>query len=212
MSFTIVIASHGDDHWRDLAWSRAWPSAQDQGAEVLIEHDPDATRAEVRNRLIEQARGDWIITLDADDELDPGYVEAMDATRMRRVYQDKWAEPCLMTPQVAYVRGGRRRKAFFWPEVELKRNNWLVVGTAAPRSLMLEVGGWRTFTGSGVLNEWDDWDMWIRCVKAGAEIERVPGAVYVAHVLRTSWAQTTTEELRRAWIREIREANWPDAG
>lgn len=192
-----MIATHGDESWHKLAWERAWPSARNQGAEVLIDHVPDATRAQVRNRLVKEASGDWIITLDADDELDPGYVTAMEETAKRN---------CLLTPRVSYVRNGRGEMARFWPECDLKDGNWMVVGTAAPRDLMLAVGGWRTFTGSGVLNEWDDWDLWIRCVKAGAGIVKVPDAVYVAHV-RNSPHHSRTRAMTKAWLKEIREAN-----
>lgn len=197
MTFSIVIATHGDDSWRELAWSRAWPSTLGQGAEVLIDHVPDATRAQVRNRLIAEASGDWIITLDADDELAPGYVTAM---------EEALQENCLLTPQVSYVRRGKKEPAFFWPEVELKDGNWMVVGTAAPRDLMLAVGGWRTFTGSGILNEWDDWDMWIRCVEAGASIVKVPEAIYVAHV-RNSPHYSVPRHTKQLWLKEIRQAN-----
>lgn len=168
-----------------------------QGAEVLIDHVPDATRAQVRNRLVKEASGDWIITLDADDELESGYVQAMSEAAQRN---------CLLTPRVSYVENGVGKMARFWPEIDLVQGNWMVVGTACPRDLMLEVGGWRTFTGSGVLNEWDDWDMWIRCVQAGAGIVKVPDAVYLAHV-RDSPHHSRTRAMTQAWLREIREAN-----
>jgi glycosyltransferase involved in cell wall biosynthesis len=197
MSFSIVIATHGDSRWETLAMERALPSAMEQGCEVLIGHNADGTRASVRNVLSEEARGDWIITLDADDELAPGYVTAM----------SNWSnEYALLTPMVQYVKRERAQKPKFWPEVDLALGNWMVVGTAVPRDLLLEVGGWRAFTSSGVLNEWDDWDLWIRCVQAGAGIVKVPEAVYVAHV-GDSPHYRRTPATTRAWLTEIREAN-----
>lgn len=195
--FSIVIATHGSEHWRQLALERAYPSALNQGAEVLIDHVSDATRAEVRNWLIARASGDWIITLDADDQLAPRYVTEMEKSVKKN---------CLLTPQVSQVINGRKSAPFFFPEVPLEQGNWMVVGTAAPRELMLEVGGWRTFTGSGVLNEWDDWDMWIRCVRAGAGIVKVPRAIYRAHV-RNSPHHSRTRAQTQAWLKEIRQAN-----
>jgi GT2 family glycosyltransferase len=198
MSFTIVIATHGEQHWEDLALSRALPSAQAQGCDVLIGHDPDGTRAEVRNALSAKAAGDWIITLDADDELAPGYVTAMGKVLYPKTH--------LLTPMVQYVKRGRAQRPEFMPEIPLEQGNWMVVGTAVPRGLFLEIGGWRTFTGSGVLNQWDDWDLWIRCVKAGAGIVKVPDAVYVAHVsVSPHYARTRAQT--EAWLKEIREAN-----
>lgn len=115
-------------------------------------------------------------------------------------------EMSLLTPAIAFVRKGRKERPKFMPEVDLALGNWMVVGTAAPRKLMLEVGGWRTFMGSGVLNEWDDWDMWIRCVQAGAQIVKVPDAVYIAHV-SSSPHYARTWKLSEMWLGEIRQAN-----
>ena len=201
MIFSIVIATHGDERWEELALTRSLPSAQAQGCEVLVGHDPDGTRAEVRNALSEKATGDWIITLDADDELAPGYVTAMDDAA-----KDTWPEGNLLTPMVQYVKRNRAEHPKFLREVHLGLGNWMVVGTAVPRDLLREVGGWRTFTGSGVLNQWDDWDLWIRCVKAGAGIVKVPGAVYVAHVSNSPHYKRTRSQTQ-AWLKEIREAN-----
>ena len=203
MTFSIVIASHGTDEWEQLALTRALPSAQAQGCEVLIGHDSHGTRASVRNALSEKATGDWIITLDADDELAPGYVDAMQAVVDSWRFILRWE---LLTPMVQYVKRGRAQKPRFMPAVWLAKGNWMVVGTAVSRDLLLEVGGWRTFTGSGVLNQWDDWDLWIRCVKAGAGISKVPEAVYVAHV-SDSPHYKRSPALTQAWLREIREAN-----
>jgi glycosyltransferase involved in cell wall biosynthesis len=200
MSFSVVIASHGKDEWEQLALTRALPSAKEQGCEVLIGHDSHGTRASVRNALTEKATGDWIITLDADDELAPGYVTAMEE---RAVSIDWW----LLTPMIQYVKHGRVRKPKFMPEVDLAQGNWMVVGTAVPRALLLEVGGWRTFTHDGVLNQWDDWDLWIRCVKAGAGVVKVPDAVYVAHEDNLSPHRERSPATTQAWLRQIREAN-----
>ncbi len=198
MTFSIVIATHGEDRWSKLAERRALPSALAQEAhEVLVGHDYEGTRADVRNALSKKATGEWIITLDADDELDLGYVEAMTEAAV---------ESNLLTPRVSYVKNGRAGMARFMPEVDLRAGNWMVVGTAVPRDLLLEVGGWRTFTGSGVLNQWDDWDLWIRCVKAGAGIVKVPEAVYIAHV-SDSPHYARTRQQTQAWLSEIREAN-----
>ena len=223
MKLSIVIASHGDERWRLSALLRALPSAERQGAhEVLIEHDPrpEATRAEVRNRLIEQATGDWICTLDADDELAPGYAEAMQDALFPAAMEyaaccaleDLTADAAyrmLLVPRVQYVHR-RVEEPRFPPEVDLHAGNWMVVGTVAPRALMLEVGGWRTLTGTGVLNQWDDWDMWIRCTKAGARPVKVPDAVYVAHAEPGSPQRHVSGRVRRAWLDEIRRANYPE--
>lgn len=209
MRVTVVIASHGDDRWRDVAYSRAYPSAVESGAdEVLIEHDPDAEwRADVRNRLTAQVDSGYVVTLDADDELAPGYCDWLRAAWIDHRGPDV---PLLLTPQVQYVRAGRRDEPRFWAECDLADHNWMVCGTAFPVTVFREVGGWRTLTSTGVPNEWDDWELWIRMTKAGAEIVKVPEAVYVAHVNPRSAERRSTRAQRRAWLEEVRTLHFKE--
>jgi len=150
-----------------------------QPHEILMEHQPDGTLASARNRAAERARGDWLCFLDADDELDSGYIAAMetvisDYERDR----DSATSPIhaeLYTPRVSYVRKGRAEAPRFWKHVPLEEGNWLIIGTVLPKDLFWEVGGFQ---------EWpiyEDWALFAACHKAGARIIEVPQAVYVAH-------------------------------
>jgi hypothetical protein len=203
-SFAICIASHGDPEWGDLARERALPSAITQGCPVFIEHDHNETRAQVRNRLAHQSLADYLVFLDADDELEPGFIEAM---------REAADGESLLVPAISYVVGGEVQEPMFWPEAKDLRNdnNWMVVGTGVPRDLFFEVGGWRTLTGTGMLNEYDDWDLWLRCQLAGAQPVKVPDAVYVAHVAPDSTHRTARPRQKQAWRREIQLANFPGA-
>lgn len=206
-----MIASHGEERWRDLAYSRAYPSAVDSGAdEVLIEHDPDADwRADVRNRLTAQVESGYVVTLDADDELAAGYCEAIRNTHA--LVRLEGGEPLLLTPAIQYVRNGRRYDPRFWPECDLADHNWMVCGTVFPKALFEAVGGWRTMRGTGSYNEWDDWELWIRMTKAGAVPIKVPDAVYVAHVNEKSAAQRASGPQRSTWLSEVRDLHFqPD--
>ena len=83
----------------------------------------------------------------------------------------------------------------------------MVVGTAFPRDKMLAVGGWRTLTSTGTLNEADDWDLWWRMVNAGCAITYCEGAVYRAHVDRPSVHRSAGRNQRAKWADEIRQLN-----
>ncbi len=184
---SIIVAAHGDTAWRDIAWSRAYPSADRQTTpwdylpvEVLCEYDRDGTLAEVRNHGAAKARGRWLVFLDADDELENGYVEAM--LRHILLLPVAWHETILVAPAVRYITANRRvpQTAAIpnegrWPDL-----NEAVIGTLVPRTLFLEVGGFRE------LSSLEDYDLWLRCVRAGAVLERAPEAVYRAHVSRQS--------------------------
>lgn len=212
--FAIVIASHGDRYWADLAERRALPTALEQlggKVEVYIGHDSSSdSRATVRNALAEKVTSDYIVFLDADDELAPGYVEALQQAWMQGAILEDWGP--LLVPRVQYVERGKPQTPKFWPvPIEIdKGNNWMVVGTAVPRDLFFEVGGWREFRGTGTLNEYDDWDLWIRCQLAGAAPVKVPDAIYVAYIERHSAHRTAAFRMKQAWRDEILAANWPE--
>ena len=84
---SIVLATYGDlaaeaapgwtwDRMRD----RAYESALGQGAEIIAYHDPDpdpCALGRARNAGIEATTGEWVLCLDADDELAPGCVPAL---------------------------------------------------------------------------------------------------------------------------------------
>ena len=169
---SILIATYGGAGWRRLARDRALPSAEGQGAtEIILEHQKGGTVASSRNAAAERARGDWLLFLDADDELGRGYVAHM--LRAARIAN---GVPTLLTPRVSYAAKGRRKPPRFWKEVDLAGGNWMVIGTVVPRTLFLEVGGFHDFP-----HGLEDWNLWARCVRAGAKIRKVPGAIYIAH-------------------------------
>ena len=170
---SVLIATYGEDEWRDLAWSRAYPSAHAQAEDVACFHDPEGTIASVRNEMAQTARGDWLLFLDADDELAPGYLDAM-TRAVERVGDGAY----LLTPAVQQIKKGRPGKPFFFDTGRsLTEDNWLVVGTLVQRDLFLEVGGFNDLP-----HGFEDWSLWAKCWKAGAEIVKVPEAVYIAHV------------------------------
>lgn len=167
---SVVIGTFGSDRWRDLAYSRAYQSVP-AGVDVIVQHED--TLALARNRGAANARHNWLCFLDADDELAPGYLDAM-----WQAIRQEGARDRMFTPMVQQVQGLHGRHdvgpPFFFPEVDYRDGNWMVIGTVVPRSLFVEVGGFE---------EWplyEDWALWARMQKAGAQPVRVPEAVYRA--------------------------------
>lgn len=160
---TIIIPTFGNhDQWLPLA-RRAAASAIAQTvppARVVV--SMTTTLAMARNGPAEWARTEWLCFLDADDELDVRYVEAMLA-----------AEGDVRQP--ATVSAGAQDRPTVIPAKHLMSGNYIVVGAFVRTELFLDVGGFRE------LPAYEDWDLWIRCWLAGAHIGCAPDAVYRVH-------------------------------
>ena len=185
MEVTVVVGTFGDERFRQWATERAIPSVPD-GVPVIHVHGD--TLAGARNAGLAQVKTEWVVFLDADDELTPGYLDAM-AT----------GTADLRAPSVRYVKGARTQDPYV-PKVAghshdctgecLPEGNWLVIGSAVKKDIVKAVDGFR---------EWDcyeDWDLWLRCWLFGATVEAVPSAEYIAHVRPDSRNRSRTMELR----------------
>lgn len=198
MRISILVASFGDQQWDLLARRRALPSTEGQAAhEVVRIHDPEATLAQVRNRCAEEASGTHLLFVDADDELQPRFCEEIAAA-------GAGTTRTLLTPSVQYVRGTTRKQApKIWPEMEITKGNWMIIGTVVPRDLFLRVGGFREY-------EWsEDWALWAMCLEAGADVIKVPSAVYTAYVQMRSRNRNKPRATVLYWHERIGHDIWP---
>ena len=173
MDVTVVIGTFGSPEWIKLAEARAIPSVRSLGMPVV--HCHEDTLHEARNAGVAQVDTEWVVHLDADDELEAGYVAAM-AT----------GTADLRAPAVRYIDHRGRAAMPGMPAVAghrhsctaacLTAGNWLIVGAAVRTDLVRQVGGWRDWL------VYEDWDLWLRCHLAGASIQAIPQAIYRAHV------------------------------
>jgi GT2 family glycosyltransferase len=201
-----VIGTYGDVSWETLARERALPSAQAVNPyEILIGHDPEGSVATFRNVLAEKAKGDWLLFLDADDELSENYLLAMSAALASR---NGSGVPALLTPATSYVRsGGRRPRSKVLPRADLRYQNWLIVGTMIQRSLFETLGGFRDWP-----HGLEDWDLWTRAERHGVEIVEVPKAVYYAHWNRNSEHRKLfrARQTQVYWHQRVGHDVWPE--
>lgn len=200
MDVTIVIASYGDRRWLELAAGRAYESAVAQGVPVIVVHG--LTLHDARNAGLDQVVTTFVVHLDADDELAPGYLKMLS-----RGTAD------IRVPAVSYVVNGRRRPPHI-PKVAghrrpcvaacLEQGNWIVCGAMVRTELVRSVGRWEPF-------EWsEDWALWARCYRAGATIEAIPAAIYIAHVRLDSRNRGPSWEAKDAAHWQIHRAVWPE--
>lgn len=218
MDVTVAVATCGDDSWGQLAEARAIPSAHALGVPVVHAHR--ATLHEARNAVGDLVDTEWVVHLDADDRLAAGYVDAMAqgtadvrAPAVAYLREPGRVDPTsLMAPAPPYgLNPTPTVTVGVMPRVAghdhactgacLPWGNWLVVGSAIRIDLVRKVGGWRDYTWS------EDWDLWLRCHLAGATIEAIPAAVYLAYVRRYSRNRGVRRDAKLAAHRAIARAN-----
>lgn len=174
---------------------------QDPQPQVCVVYDEAGTVASLRNELAGMASAEWLCFLDADDELEPGFIAAMTRAASRLPDDGRF----LLTPAVSYTAGdGRSTRPRVWLRRNLRDGNYLVIGTLIQRDFFLEVGGFR---------EWpmyEDWCLWQRCHRAGARVVEVRDAVYLAHASVNSRNRAPSQEARLEAHHMIRRANYPE--
>jgi glycosyltransferase involved in cell wall biosynthesis len=167
--------------------------------EVIVEHQPDGTVASARNTAAERATGSHLIFLDADDELDAGYVAAM---------QHALTGPdddAMLTPRVSYIVKGRAQTPKFWPEKPLSEGNWMVIGTMLNRERFLRIGGFDSRP-----HAFEDWSCFARMWKDGCQPVKVPAAIYRAHWMPGSRNKRLSREEQVTLHYELGREIFPD--
>lgn len=181
---TVIIPIYGDiDYWTPLAvraQHSAWHQSVEPTAVVISVAD---TLAEARNKAAAIARTEWLCFLDADDELGPGYIEAMLA-----------GTGDLRQPSTLGVVDGVEDSApVLIPSKPLLDGNYIVIGAFVRREIFESAGGFTE------LPAYEDWDLWIRCWLDGAVITTCPEAVYRIHVRPGSRNQLDRDAALRAY-------------
>lgn len=170
-NFGVVIATYGDmDEWLPRV-QRASASVQNQTvpADVVIWKHGE-TLASARNEGAGECATDFVIFLDADDELDEHYIEAMQAATgdIRR--------PCTLG---VHEDGHEDDYPVMIPQRDLREANYIVIGAAVDHWMFDMVG---QFEELPIL---EDWALWQKCVlQQNAVVTEVPDAIYKVHVGR----------------------------
>jgi len=177
MSISIAIATFGDETWKQTA-SRAISSAENQTipAQNIVHVHADYLH-EARNLAAHQCEGDWIVFLDADDELDSKYLESM-TEKISFLDSDLW----LVQPSTLGIVDGREdpHPVVIPSKKSILDGNWMVIGTMVSKSVFISVGGFSDF------QMYEDWDLWIRCIKFGCKTTVCEDAIYKVHVKNNS--------------------------
>lgn len=164
-SVSIIVPTFGNfDTWDAVAETAVKSAyAQTVKAEIIRVHEQ--TLAKARNRGAEQARGKWLIFLDADDELNEEYVEAMLA-----------GDGNIRQPSTVDFTGGFAHGVpNLIPQTDLLTRNYLVIGSMVTSDLFDKAGGFEEYP---IL---EDWSFFLSCIANGGKVGQVPKAVYRIH-------------------------------
>lgn len=141
---------------------------------LQVERQKNAGAALARNRGVAVARGEWLIFLDADDALEPGYLERVGAAidsmpdvdvvgcNGTRTYPNGSQTPAFPSNPSVPVR-----------EISLEDHimaSQLTVTAAVRRAVVDAAGGFRdTYA--------EDYDLWLRVLASGARVVRLEEAL-----------------------------------
>lgn len=167
-SVAVVVPIYGDlQFWSTFA-DRAVHSAFLQTVKATsIIQSAGSGIADSRNKgALLNHDCEFIIFLDADDELDPNYILEM-----------LKGEGDIRVPSVhRYYQDGRidTDQSWYTPK-DLMTGNYIVVGAMIRTSLFKQLGGFHDY------ESLEDWDLWLRAEEAGATFTQCPKAIYKVH-------------------------------
>lgn len=169
-------------------------SDDDQTLEILGEDFGPNTRilrienrglSAARNYGISEARGTYILPLDADDMIGAGYVE--EAVRLLDAYPEIGIVYC--EAECFGVRGGR------WdlPEFSLKGILW---GNIIFCSAMFRKRHWEEVGGYNInmVYGWEDWDFWLSLIRLNVKVYKIPRIYFYYRLKEVSMAMAMDEE------------------
>ena len=173
--------------------------AQDFAAshpEVRVLHQKHAGVSEARNNAIREAKGEWILPVDADDKIGPTYIEhAVEAI-------DKDVHIIGCRAEFFGAKSGEWKLPEYSPEL-LARKNMIHISSLFRRIEWMSVGG---FCRENIYRE--DWDFWLSLMEVGGRYIRLDEVGLYYRVLPGS-RRHTAKKHKRAIVDAMNERHMP---
>lgn len=183
-----------DDGSPDLESQRALDAIVDPRVTIIRKKNEGVSIA--RNTAIAASRGKYILPLDADDKIGPGFIAKAVAIL------EKDAKVGVVSCEIARfgAETGPVKLTEFNPKFMLMGN--CVVCTAVYRRADWErVGGYR----ANMVYGWEDWDFWLSFIELKRKFVRLPETMffYRAHGVTRNSAMTHDSEKGKAMLRQL---------
>uniref|UniRef100_A0A7C4RH24 Glycosyltransferase n=1 Tax=Desulfatirhabdium butyrativorans TaxID=340467 RepID=A0A7C4RH24_9BACT len=138
-----------------------------------------------RNNGIREAKGRYILPLDADDRISPGYLE-----KAGRILDEN--------PGIGIVYGhavffGAVEKPWNLPEFSLQE---MIIDNILYNSCVFRKADWETVGGyrTDMVYGWEDYDFWLYLIEQGRLVYRIPEVMYHYRIRPDSMLRTTSRE------------------
>ncbi|MBP6716181.1 MAG: glycosyltransferase family 2 protein [Acidobacteria bacterium] len=160
---------------------------------------PSATR----NAAAAIVNTEWVVFLDADDWLEPTFVERAED------WTDRHPDADVVTTDMTVYRNSQNPfvVATGTPRswLDLTQRNVVLQTSLIRRSVVLAIAGY-----DSTLEPFEDWDFWIRALKSGYTITRLPGAHVHRREHGANLSKNCDEALatRRVLDRHPRPSRW----
>ena len=163
---------------------------------VQVLHTTNQGLAAARNNGIEAAKGDLILPLDADDLIDPGYVEQAVAS-----FKGNTALG------IVYCRArlfGSVNTEWLLPPYSLPE---MLLDNVIFCSAMFRQSDWEAVGGydSGMIYGWEDYDFWLSLIERGREVYQIPEILFSYRVSSDSMVRSKERWQKVAMFKRIFE-------
>ena len=144
-----------------------------------------------RNRAIQEARGEYILPLDADDKIAHFYIEHA----FKVLKNDQRVKVVFCNAEYF----GRKTGLWKLKEFSLKK---LAIDNMIFSCAMFRKEDWKNAGGysSELKGGWEDWEFWISMLKSGGQVHRLESIGFYYRIHQYSRQRSTTREIERFTI------------
>lgn len=181
MDATVMVGTFGLDFWKKKGM-RAAAKLSKKFPDIPVNHIHGDALHSVRNLLAAYADTEWLCFVDADDDLDENYFNAMEQ-----------GTGDLLAPRVLWIEDNMPAVPVSLADRDMEQSNQCVIGTLIRKELFEELGGFKDW------RAWEDWALFLSAYRRGAQIEHIDDAVYIAYVNRKS-RNNTVKNGHQLWL------------